>query len=285
MGIGAMKAGTSWLYEMLRCHPALVCLPVKEIHYFWECHGSFPLLSPDQRRATAASHLSGQLPGLRTEEIGPRFAWFEHYLAEPIDDRWFADLFPLRPGSQFCVEFSNMSAHLGPEAWAHMRRFTDRLQVLYAVRSPARRLWSHARFHAAIIGIFDQLSRFDEAAFVAFLTESGCYAHGRYSEVLGILAAELDPGDYRVIHNEAMAEQPLSVMRGIESFLDLTPVDYPAELAAARLNVSPVLTTPPAFAAAARAQVWQELDALAALNFPVPQSWVADAEALEAQAR
>lgn len=280
MGIGAMKGGTSWLYEMLRCHPALECLPVKEIHYFWDCYGSFPLLSPEQRRATAASHLAGQLPDLATAEIGPRFDWFKRYLADPVDDRWFTNLFCPRPETAFCVEFSNMSARLGPPTWTHMRRFTDRLRVLYAVRSPVRRLWSHARFHAAIIGYLDQLPHLDSAGFAAFLEESGCFDHGRYSEVLSLMASELDPGDYLVLHSEAMAADPYGVMRQIEAFLDLSPAQYPATLAAAQLNVSPGLAMPQAFASAAVPYVRRELDALAAIGFPVPPLWIEDVQAL-----
>ncbi|GAB0119214.1 hypothetical protein Acid7E03_32860 [Acidisoma sp. 7E03] len=283
MGIGAMKAGTSWLYEMLRCHPALSCAPVKEIHYFWECYGTFSLLSPEQRRATAASHISGQLPTLATAEIGPYLDWYKAYLADPVDDHWFTSLFPPRRGTAFCVEFSNMSAHLGPAGWAHVRRFTDRLRILYALRSPVRRLWSHARFHAAIIGRLDQLPHFDAAAFKAFLTESGCFQNGRYAEVLSRLAAECDTSEYLVVHAEEMAAEPLQVMRGIEAFLRVAPAAYPAELAAARLNVSPSLTMPPAFAAAAASEIWRELDALGAAGFPVPPDWIADAEALAAR--
>ena len=35
LGIGAQKAGTSWLYEMLKLHPGVTLPAVKEIH-FWD---------------------------------------------------------------------------------------------------------------------------------------------------------------------------------------------------------------------------------------------------------
>ncbi|MGV3723035.1 MAG: sulfotransferase family protein [Actinomycetota bacterium] len=34
LGIGAMKAGSTWLYEMLRLHPQLLLAEPKEVHYF-----------------------------------------------------------------------------------------------------------------------------------------------------------------------------------------------------------------------------------------------------------
>jgi hypothetical protein len=36
LGIGAQKAGTTWLHECLRCHPELYLPPQKELHYFDE---------------------------------------------------------------------------------------------------------------------------------------------------------------------------------------------------------------------------------------------------------
>jgi hypothetical protein len=35
LSIGAMKAGTTWLYAVLERHPALHFTPEKELHYFY----------------------------------------------------------------------------------------------------------------------------------------------------------------------------------------------------------------------------------------------------------
>ncbi len=41
LGIGAQKAGTTWLHENLRCHPELYLPDAKELHYFdWSFHRS-----------------------------------------------------------------------------------------------------------------------------------------------------------------------------------------------------------------------------------------------------
>jgi hypothetical protein len=34
LSVGAMKAGTTWLYEQLKDHPEIYFTPEKEIHYF-----------------------------------------------------------------------------------------------------------------------------------------------------------------------------------------------------------------------------------------------------------
>ena len=41
LGIGAQKAGTSWLHKNLRCHPQIYMPKTKELHYFdWRPHRS-----------------------------------------------------------------------------------------------------------------------------------------------------------------------------------------------------------------------------------------------------
>ena len=42
LGIGAQKAGTTWLHDNLSCHPELYLPPEKEIHYF-DQHNDKPI--------------------------------------------------------------------------------------------------------------------------------------------------------------------------------------------------------------------------------------------------
>jgi len=38
LSVGAMKAGTTWLYKQLQYHPEIYFTPEKEIHYFANKH-------------------------------------------------------------------------------------------------------------------------------------------------------------------------------------------------------------------------------------------------------
>jgi hypothetical protein len=66
LGIGAQKAGTTWLYEMLRLHPALRFPAGKEMH-FWNMRGGRGV---DWYQAQFAA----QEPGARNGEITPAYA-------------------------------------------------------------------------------------------------------------------------------------------------------------------------------------------------------------------
>jgi hypothetical protein len=285
LSIGAMKAGTSWLYQMLREHPDLNTTPVKEVHYFWERYGTFPLLSEQQRRETAGHHIHAILKTQAQLDSRALFDWFERYLSAPVDDAWFAGLFTERGERKYCAEFSNMSAKLKPEAWAHIRSMTEHLRIVYSIRSPVKRMWSHARFHAQVVGMFRKLTEWDAAAYEGFLRTSGCFEHGAYSDVLQFLGRNFDSSEYFVFTFEKIREDPLDLLRSIERFLDIRPQTYRARQLAVVHNAASTLAMPRAFAQAALAPIERELETLARLNVEMPPSWMDDLRAAQALAR
>ncbi len=285
LSIGAMKGGTSWLYEMLRAHPDLNTTPIKEVHYFWEKHGTFSLLSDQQRRDTAGHHLKLILHTQPEVDSRALFAWFERYLSAPVDDAWFAGLFPERAKRKYCTEFSNMSAKLTPEAWAHIRSMTEHLRIVYSIRSPVQRMWSHARFHAQVVGMFHKLTEWDAAEYEMFLRTSGCFQHGAYAEVLQFLARNFDSSEYLVFEAEKIRENPLDLLRSIETFLDIRPQTYASGELGTVHNAASTLTMPRAFAQAALVPIERELEALRRLNMAMPAKWMEDLRTAQTLAR
>jgi hypothetical protein len=285
LSIGAMKAGTSWLYEMLQDHPDLNTTPIKEVHYFWQKHGTFSLLSAEQRCGVAAYHLNGILRNRPPQDVRGLFAWFERYLSDPLDDAWFASLFPERATRKYCTEFSNMSAKLKPEAWTHIRAMAEQVRVVYSVRSPLPRMWSHARFHAQVVGKFDKLADWSAAEYERFLRESGCFQHGTYAETLQFLRSNFDAAEYLVIEYEKIKDDPLALLCGVEAFLDIGQQTYaPRDLKAVH-NAARSLTIPRAFAQAALPPIERELEQLARQNFAVPGRWMEDLRAAQSLIR
>ncbi len=100
LGIGAAKAGSTWLFHNLRAHPGLYLPPEKELHYF--CHRYHRSLRSYARRFAPGS---GRVVG----EITPNYA-----------------ILP--------VEKIRSIGRLMPD-----------LRLLFIVRDPIERAWSHAR--------------------------------------------------------------------------------------------------------------------------------------------
>jgi len=78
IGIGAGKAGTTWVWSMLRQHPDVFLPKEKELHYFNE-EGFGPPGTPNPRSTRPLEwyldHFAGARPGQACGEISPTYLW------------------------------------------------------------------------------------------------------------------------------------------------------------------------------------------------------------------
>jgi hypothetical protein len=275
LNIGAMKAGTSWLYELLKTHPDIDSVPIKEIHFFWEKHGDFGLLGDSQRLETARYHVNRLLPETPLRAVPALLDWFKLYLAAPVDDVWLANLFTHRGERAYCAEFSNMNALLPPSGWDHIKRLTRETRVTYGVRSPVNRMWSHARFHAHIIGQYDAMAGWSAEVYARFLLESGCFRHGAYSTTIAAIHAAVGRENCLVWQFADIERDPAALLKSVEAFLAIRHVAYAPETYAVRHNETPWRAPPPAFVEAAAPVIRAELEALGRLGITVPDDLTA----------
>jgi len=152
LGIGAMKSGTTWLYENLRCHPDVFLPDQKELYYF--SHG---FLEGRLRRYSARFEPgAGKIKG----EITPGYATVPHdrirfirrimpnvkliFVArDPVDRSWSEAYMNLvvKPGQQLS-DISD-TAFINYLTSGDCQRRSDYLQILDAWHSvfPASRLF------------------------------------------------------------------------------------------------------------------------------------------------
>ena len=116
LGIGAQKAGTTWLYENLRRHPALWLPPVKELHYLDQKppHLSKRLFGKATPMRTAREHLRAQLLAFARGRGDRReLAWAARYCLLPRSDAWYRSLFPEdgeRMPGEICPGYARLDA-------------------------------------------------------------------------------------------------------------------------------------------------------------------------------
>ena len=151
LGSGAMKAGTTWLYKALSDHQELFFTPEKEIHFLSDYYRGTDYLSAENRFQKAQSIISGLTP-----ERAQRFylmAWYGQYNdPSKMDFDWYEQLFRWNRRNAWNVDFSNVSCLLNRESWVDLKSRVDQLRVIYVVRNPLERLWSHTKFHHKFIG-------------------------------------------------------------------------------------------------------------------------------------
>ena len=148
LGIGAQKAGTTWLYQNLKAHPGVALPPEKELHFF------------DEKRAARGSVL-GRILGKTTEAARWRrqfrrharrvartasladVGWLGRYFFGAWDDAWYGSLFA--PASDRTTgEVTPSYAVLDSEQVARARQLIPDARIVFLMRNPIERAWSHA---------------------------------------------------------------------------------------------------------------------------------------------
>jgi len=148
IGIGAQKAGTTWLADYLSHQKQVYMSPIKELHYFDATYA--PELSNDnglrQRlRALAAINL-------QKKSYSEHRARMLSALADRVSFRSLSDYrryFETRAGNKriFC-EITPSYAILNEEGFAAMRQLADDVKLIFLMRDPVDRFWSAVRMFA-----------------------------------------------------------------------------------------------------------------------------------------
>ena len=146
IGIGAQKAGTTWLYQNLRAHPEIWMPEEKEIHYFDEkiklkggiwtrLRGDSPA---DQRWRRQVRVRLRRIPQDRS---AGDLSWaFKYFLGRPDDD-WYASLFGPGKG-KITGESTPDYSILNKAAISHVHDLMPGAKIIFMMRSPIERPWS-----------------------------------------------------------------------------------------------------------------------------------------------
>jgi hypothetical protein len=150
IGIGAQKAGTTWLSHNLQLHPGIWMPRIREIHYFNE-----KISDP----ANIVLRLSRRLFGKRVvdrrwrRQVSARtrqhletfsredFYWDLKYYVGAPGDEWYASLF--EPGRGRVVgEITPAYSMLEPGVIAHVYEMIPWAKIVFLMRNPIERAWS-----------------------------------------------------------------------------------------------------------------------------------------------
>lgn len=155
LGIGAQKAGTSWLHECLKKHPELWLPPEKELHYFDRnpAYASPNFLYPDQ----PIQRLFGKDPwnqvyrdrckNVFKDNLGNKevFHWYVKYFLLPASDDWYASLFEAGR-EKIRGEITPAYSILDEADVSKVQALMPDCKIIFILRNPIERAWSQFRF-------------------------------------------------------------------------------------------------------------------------------------------
>jgi sulfotransferase family protein len=160
--IGAQKAGTTWLYEVLRGHEEIGLPPIKEVHYFDNLFLNEKHYANRVRALTRASQK--YLNKLLQTGIDPHFAK-GHALAEARRFQDLVDFFAIRSdddylrylmkyamGKSAYGEITPSYALLPREGFSRIHQLIPNVKIIYIMRDPVSRCWSQIKMDASRTG-------------------------------------------------------------------------------------------------------------------------------------
>ncbi len=282
---GATKAGTSWLYRWLHDHSACHLRAVKELHYF-SSFDSAELAKKTavfesqvaryqaERDAAVASNTDWKIRNM-TRRIGDTGDLIAALNGDRTGDAGYARyLTQSAPDGAIVGDISPAYAILDDATLARMASLPFRVKVLYLVRDPLERLWSHVRMHAKRF-LRDGQEVVSKSGFVlgrilnkgheSHITERGDYAGTieRYARVFG--------DDLKV----AFAEN-LSTDAGQKDICAFLGIHHEAPEQRDRSHVGLSIPFPEQRRRATVKMLADQYDYIAERFGPLPANWVAN---------
>ncbi|WP_298295245.1 sulfotransferase [uncultured Litoreibacter sp.] len=274
LSAGAMKAGTTWLYVVLEKHPHLFFSYEKEIHYFHYKYIDRSVLSEERRLENAHKRYLNFNPSRAfIGRVRNNLHWVTNYLNSPVDDFWYRNLFALRRAERYDCDFSNLYAMLPEEAWRQIHADSKNLKVLYTLRDPVKRLWSHVKFHLQVTGQTDKLSSWSEKDFHKFAKQPFIWKNAEYGACLRNMRAALPPEALKCIFFEDMHADQRKTLAEIEDFLGIPHHNFPDNVLNSKVNESISHPMPEFFPALFAEDFRRIANDLEEQGMVLPQGW------------
>lgn len=278
--IGAQKAGTTWLYDLLRTSAECHFAPLKELHYFdvITSKGKQALrLRLDMAAAlvTALATQDGTIDPhalRRLQDVAAHLAIYAAPNAGPDRHRaYLAYLLAGRDRQQVICDITPAYATLDRDTFAQMAAIGE-ARFLFILRDPVNRMWSQIRM--AVVACNPAPDDYGHAclARARHLIASGQLEHvarADYRRTVTALDAAAAPDRVSYVFYEHLFAQ--HTIDGICAFLDIAPL---AAKAAHRVNEGRAAPILPEIAAAFRRAFAPQYDfARQRFGAAVPDAW------------
>ncbi|WP_340110229.1 sulfotransferase domain-containing protein [Pikeienuella sp. HZG-20] len=272
--VGAAKSGTTWLYQNIRANPGLWFTPEKELHYHFSIHGRFDRLTPEIREGKLERYRKWMAePGRKASRMEERLEWYRRFAAGPVDDAWYRSLFDGMPEDAWACDFSPSTALLPDAGWASVAAFAPEIRIVYILREPEERLWSHAKFHAAFINQLDAFKAMKPAEMQRFINRFSLTEDGDYGDHLRRILAHIPRENVLLLEYAEISKAPVNALRRVEAHLGLGPTPERDGKLEERINVSEKMPKPRGFGRSHRARFRREMKLLVEQGVEFARPW------------
>lgn len=273
--VGAAKAGTSWLHRVISDHPDCALRSIKELHWFdardrGETDRQIAAVAARRRRYLR--EMDGAGPHrlvTRARQVKDCDDWLE--VLGGGDDRAYLRYLTAGAEGRLVADMTPAYALLSEERLRGMARIAPDVRVLYLVRDPVERLWSHVRMIAASRAAKDGKSEGRAAHVLGRVfrgKETEIEARGDYAAAIGKLTRAVEPRRLMVAVTEEMF-----TAAGLARIMGFLGLAVPETDFSRRIHESPAGDLAPKARAEARAWLSAQYDFVADWLGRRPAGW------------
>ena len=224
IGIGAQKAGTTWLHRNLQAHPQLY-MPRKEVHYFdrkirdrtnpvSRFFGKRDIDVQWRRQVRRTAMQLVRKPSLRD------LVWNFNYYMKPYNDRWYSSVFEPKDG-RVAGEITPAYSALDRERVAHVHDLVPDAKIIFMMRNPIERPWSAMDMRLRIRG--QEVHEVKDRKFYRRFDNKGSRLRTDYLGTLERWGAFYPEEQIFVGFLEDVRFFPQELLRSLYSFLGVDP--------------------------------------------------------------
>lgn len=223
VGIGAQKAGTTWLSQMLGQHPKIWTPPFKEVQFF---NARF---IPEHLRWLPwhfrRSKLNIQKRYLsRGEDIPVEVdQYLERIAREPMfTNHWYKQVFAPAPKGRLTLDVTPEYSTLPEEGVEFVAKFLKKSKFIYIIRHPVDRAISQMKMNITRAG--RKPESLDD--WLAEVEDPVLLDRGDYAAYVPRWRRHFGEDRLLILPFGMIGRDPLGVMRRVEAFLDIESHDY-----------------------------------------------------------
>ena len=221
--VGAQKAATTWLYDVLRWVPGIFLPTIKELHYFSELHTKDAKRFGPKHRAEQITHIRSYHAAKKNRsKLGDMILdQLDHLETDYVNDEWYRKIFDYASDDDICGEICPCYMSMPTRGVRHALSINPLMRVIVLVRDPVDRVWSHMRMHAK-----SGTLRLDLDELLSGKTPLGPYM--KYTDYVNSIRhwqSMTANGRFKAVVYDRIGQEPQSVLDEIIDFIGAPPTE------------------------------------------------------------
>ena len=224
LGIGAQKAGTTWLYQRLNEHPRIWLPPIKELHYFDH------LFVPENRAWTKKHIERGAEQAIRwhvQNEKKINLSYIEYLVnmtgRDIFTEDWYRRAFERSAANGKIVgDVTPEYCMISDSGVDYVRKLLGAVKIIYIIREPVDRALSQIRMYFARWGV----SVPSTEEWEHFLKEPDVFSRGEYASYIPRWRKAFAESDILFLPFRQLVSDPVDFLTAVERFLGVEPKDW-----------------------------------------------------------